>query len=112
MGWLWRHESASYVKLTQAGAELFRLGLDDKVGPFVHWTPKRRTPENFFGKLKEFKRIAMRSDKTDDSFEAMIYLATAVIHSRWISTDPRKCLIAQMKETPSRRGLRQITLQE
>jgi hypothetical protein len=24
----------------------------------------------------------MRSDKTDSSFEAMIYLATAVIHSR------------------------------
>jgi transposase len=36
----------------------------------------------FFGKLKEFKRVAMRSDKTYDSFEAMIYLAAAVIHSR------------------------------
>jgi hypothetical protein len=35
--------------------------------------------ENFFGKLKEFKRIAMRCDKTGGSFEAMIYLATAVI---------------------------------
>jgi transposase len=42
----------------------------------------RHLIENFFGKLKEFKRIAMRSDKTDASFEAMIYLATAVIHSR------------------------------
>jgi transposase len=42
----------------------------------------RHLIENFFGKLKEFKRIAMRCDKTDDSFEAMIYLATAVIHSR------------------------------
>ena len=41
-----------------------------------------------FGKLKEFKRIAMRSDKTDSSFEAMIYLATAVIHSRSISNRP------------------------
>ena len=39
----------------------------------------RHLIENFFGKLKEFKRIAMRSDKTDQSFEAMIYLATAVI---------------------------------
>ncbi len=38
--------------------------------------------ENFFGKLKEFKRIAMRSDKTDQSFAAMIHLAAAVIHSR------------------------------
>jgi len=42
----------------------------------------RHLIENFFGKLKEFKRIAMRSDKTDSSFEAMIYLATAVIQSR------------------------------
>jgi transposase len=37
---------------------------------------------NFFGKLKEFKRIAMRADKTDQSFSAIIYLATAVINSR------------------------------
>jgi transposase len=42
----------------------------------------RHLIENFFGKLKEFKRVAMRSDKTDTSFEAMIYLATAIIHSR------------------------------
>jgi transposase len=38
--------------------------------------------ENFFGKLKEFKRIAMRSDKTDTSFAAMIHLCATVIHSR------------------------------
>jgi transposase len=42
----------------------------------------RHLIENFFCKLKDFKRIALRSDKTDESFEAMIYLATAVIHSR------------------------------
>ena len=58
--------------------------------------PKRQTPldidlevykwrhliENFFGKLKRFKRIAMRSDKTDSSFAAAIHLAAAVINSR------------------------------
>ena len=58
--------------------------------------PQRRTPlaidkaiykwrhliENFFCKLKEFKRIALRSDKTDDSFRAMIHLGAAVINSR------------------------------
>jgi len=58
--------------------------------------PKRKAPleidreiykwrhliENFFCKLKEFKRIAMRSDKTDQSFSSMIYLAAAVINSR------------------------------
>ena len=42
----------------------------------------RHLIENFFCKLKDFKRIAMRSDKTDQSFAAMIYIATAVIHSR------------------------------
>ena len=42
----------------------------------------RHLVENFFAKLKEFKRIAMRSDKTDTSFAAMIYAATTVIHSR------------------------------
>jgi hypothetical protein len=33
-------------------------------------------------KPKEFKRIAMRSDKTDQSFAAMIYISAAVINSR------------------------------
>src|SRR5271163_3435779 len=42
----------------------------------------RHLIENFFCKLKEFKRIAMRSDKTDQSFSAMIHLAAAVIHSK------------------------------
>ncbi len=42
----------------------------------------RHLIENFFCKLKEFKRIAMRADKTDDSFTAMIYVAAAVIASR------------------------------
>ena len=42
----------------------------------------RHLIENFFCKLKEFKRIALRADKTDKSFAAMIYLAAAVINSR------------------------------
>ncbi len=42
----------------------------------------RHLIENVFCKLKEFKRIAMRSDKTDHSFAAMIHVAAAVIHSR------------------------------
>jgi transposase len=42
----------------------------------------RHLVENFFGKLKEFKRIAMRACKTDQSFAAMIHLAAAVINSR------------------------------
>ena len=42
----------------------------------------RHLIENFFCKLKEFKRIAMRADKTDQSFSANIHLAAAVINSR------------------------------
>ena len=42
----------------------------------------RHLIENFFCKLKEFKRIAMRADKTDESFAAAVYLAAAVINSR------------------------------
>lgn len=42
----------------------------------------RHLIENFFCKLKEFKRIAMRSDKTDESFSAMIYVAAAIIGGR------------------------------
>jgi transposase len=42
----------------------------------------RHLIENFFGKLKEFKRIAMRADKTDQSFTAIIYLAAAILNSK------------------------------
>ena len=42
----------------------------------------RHLIENFFCKLKDFKRIALRADKTDQSFSAMIHLAATVINSR------------------------------
>jgi transposase len=42
----------------------------------------RHLIENFFCKLKEFKRIAMRANKTHQSFNANIHLAAAVINSR------------------------------
>ena len=42
----------------------------------------RHLIENFFSKIKEFKRIAMRSDKTDQSFSAMVHITAAVINSR------------------------------
>src|SRR3546814_20392913 len=45
----------------------------------------RHLIENFFCKLKEFKRIAMSADKTDQSFNAIVHLAAAVINSRRIS---------------------------
>jgi transposase len=42
----------------------------------------RHLIENFFCRLKEFKRIAMRADKTDQSFAAFIHLVAAVLNSR------------------------------
>src|SRR6267143_50573 len=42
----------------------------------------RHLIENFFGRLKEFKRIAMRADKTDLSFKAIVYLAADVLISK------------------------------
>ena len=42
----------------------------------------RHLIENFFCKLREFKRIAMRVYKTDQSFKALIHLCSAVINSR------------------------------
>eukprot|EP01037_Dinobryon_pediforme_P008096 gene8096-8177_t len=42
----------------------------------------RHLIENFFGKLKEFKRIAMRACKTDQSFAAMNHVVGAIINSR------------------------------
>lgn len=43
---------------------------------------KRHLIENFFGKLKEFKRIALRAEKSDTSFKAMIYATAALINPR------------------------------
>jgi hypothetical protein len=53
--------------------------------PIYTW---RHLTENFFCKLKEFKRIDMRTCKTDRSFEVMIYLAAGVINPRGTPTSP------------------------
>jgi transposase len=52
------------------------LAIDEEMYKWRHLI------ENFFGKLKEFKRIALRADKTDQSFAAMIHIVAAVINSR------------------------------
>ena len=64
------------VVISQMPGRCERLQIDEHM---YRW---RHLIENFFAKLKEFKRIAMRSDKTDTSFTAAIYLASAVINSR------------------------------
>ena len=69
-------ERGAKIVISQHPRRATPLKIDAEVYKWRHLI------ENFFGKLKEFKRIAMRSDKTDQSFSAMIYLAAAVIHSR------------------------------
>jgi hypothetical protein len=49
----------------------------------------RHLVENFFQRLKEFRRNATRDDKTDTSFAAAIYRVSAFLALRRMSTDPR-----------------------
>jgi len=71
--------------LVSRGIEPVIPARKGRKNPAVHDEEKykwRHLVENYFQKLKEFKRIAMRSDKTDESFTAMIYIAAAVINAR------------------------------
>jgi transposase len=69
-------ERGAKVVIAQHPRRAIPLDIDAEVYKCRHLI------ENFFCKLKEFKRIAMRSDKSDLSFSAMVYLVAAVIHSR------------------------------
>lgn len=69
-------ERGSKAVIAQHRRRASPLQIDDDLYKWRHLI------ENFFGKLKEFKRIAMRADKTDQRFKAAIHLAAAVIHSR------------------------------
>jgi transposase len=70
------NERGAKVVISQHSRRSQPLVIDPEIYKWRHLI------ENFFCKLKEFKRIAMRSDKTDQSFSAMIYAASAVISSR------------------------------
>jgi transposase len=70
------NERGARIVISQHPRRVPPLRIDAEVYKWRHLI------ENFFCKLKEFKRIAMRACKTDQSFEAMIYLAAAVINSR------------------------------
>ena len=51
----------------------------DHDGEMYKW---RHQVENFFAKIKEFRAIATRYDKTDVSYAAAIYLAAGVIAAK------------------------------
>ena len=70
------NERGAKIVISQHPRRASPLSLDTELYKWRHLI------ENFFGKLKEFKRIAMRADKTDQSFAAIIHLAAAVINSR------------------------------
>ena len=75
----------SIADLNQRGAKIVISQHPRRAAPLQIDTEMykwRHLIENFFCKLKEFKRIAMRADKTDQSFAANIHLAVAVINSR------------------------------
>jgi len=70
------NERGAKIVISQHPRRTQALKIDAEIYKWRHLI------ENFFCKIKEFKRIAMRSDKTDQSFAAMIYLTAAVINSR------------------------------
>ena len=69
-------ERGSKIVISQMPRRKAPLAIDLEIYKWRHLI------ENFCCKLKEFKRIAMRSDKTDASFEAMIHLGAGLINSR------------------------------
>ena len=70
------NERGAKIVISQHPRRTKPLALDHEMYKWRHLI------ENFFCKLKEFKRIALRADKTDQSFSASIHLAAAVINSR------------------------------
>lgn len=58
------------------------LAIDEEMYKWRHLI------ENFFCDLKDFRRIALRTDKTDTSFAAIINVCAALLNSKRISTDP------------------------
>ena len=70
------NERGAKVVISQMPQRKAPLEIDREVYKWRHLI------ENFFCKLKEFKRVAMRSDKTDSSFAAMIHLGASIINSR------------------------------
>lgn len=64
------------VVISQRPQRLNPLEIDEEMYKWRHLI------ENYFQKLKEFRRIALRSDKTDQSFGAMINLVAGIINAR------------------------------
>jgi transposase len=70
------NERGAFIAISQHPRRAQPIPIDAQIYKWRHLI------ENSFCKLKDFKRIALRSEKTDRSFAAMIYLVSSVINSR------------------------------
>jgi transposase len=70
------NERGAKIVISQRPKRKHPLQIDEEIYKWRHLI------ENFFGKLKEFKAIAMRCEKTDRNFCSMIYACAAVINAR------------------------------
>ena len=64
------------IVISQRPQRKHPLNIDTEVYKWRHLI------ENFFAKIKEFKAIALRCEKTDRNFSAMIYACAAAINCR------------------------------
>jgi transposase len=70
------NERGAKIVISQRPRRKLPIQIDTEIYKWRHLV------ENFFAKLKAFKGIAMRSEKTDRNFSAMIYACASVINSR------------------------------
>jgi transposase len=70
------NQRGAKIVISQRPQRIAPLDIDAEIYKWRHLI------ENFFAKLKEFKGIAMRSEKTDRNFSAMIYPCAAIINAR------------------------------
>ena len=70
------NDRGAKIVISQRPQRIKPLKIDDEIYKWRHLI------ENFFAKLKEFKGVAMRCEKTDRNFSSMIYACAAVINSR------------------------------
>jgi len=70
------NERGAQIVISQRPQRKVPLRIDQEIYKWRHLI------ENFFAKLKEFKAIAMRCDKTDRNFSSMIYACAALINSK------------------------------
>jgi len=70
------NQRGTKIVISQRPQRTKPLQIDEEIYKWRHLI------ENFFAKLKEFKAIAMRCEKTDRNFSSMIYACAAVINSK------------------------------